>query len=230
MLMAMKQKIKTTIWTLAPPPVRNLYQVGKILRDMGYLRSIKHQRPVAVDGDVMPWYTYPCIAYLNQLNFRTAQVFEWGSGFSTRWWAERAAHVTSVEDDAVWAERVKAMLPASVTYTTAQNDEYVQAIRQAGTQYDVIIVDGSHRPECATEAVQHLAPEGLIILDNADWYPQTASRLRGANLIEIDFTGFGPINPYTWTTSLFLQRNFYRPPRADRQPIHGIGSLDHMQG
>jgi len=48
--------------------------------------------------------------------------------------------------------------------------------------------------------------------------------LRQSNLIEVDMAGFGPINDYTSTTSFYFHRQFAAPPRADRQPVPGIGS------
>ncbi len=59
----------------------------------------------------------------------------------------------------------------------------------------------------------------MIILDNSDWYKNTAKLLRDKlDLIEVDFHGFGPINNYTWTTSIFFSRNFRFSPINDIQP------------
>jgi hypothetical protein len=71
----------------------------------------------------------------------------------------------------------------------------------------------------------HWRPWGVIVLDNADWYPGTCAMLRATNLIQFDFSGFGPVNPYTWTTSLFLHRDFRARPVGERQPVPAVGSL-----
>jgi len=45
----------------------------------------------------------------------------------------------------------------------------------------------------------------IVIFDNSDWYPKTVEFLReNLGWVQIDFHGFGPINNYTWTTSLFV--------------------------
>lgn len=45
----------------------------------------------------------------------------------------------------------------------------------------------------------------MLILDNSDWYPSTIKYLqKNLNWVQIDFHGFGPINSYTWTTSIFV--------------------------
>ncbi|NNJ11426.1 hypothetical protein EKD04_013895 [Chloroflexales bacterium ZM16-3] len=58
-----------------------------------------------------PWLVFAAIDYLNTIDMRSWQIFEYGSGSSTLYWLRRAAHVTSIEHDAPWYERVRALLP-----------------------------------------------------------------------------------------------------------------------
>ena len=45
----------------------------------------------------------------------------------------------------------------------------------------------------------------MLILDNSDWYPNSVAFLQeNLRWIQIDFHGFGPIDNYTWTTSIFV--------------------------
>lgn len=92
-------------------------------------------------------------------------------------------------------------------------------------KFDVIVIDGIERFACAQEAVKNLKQDGFIILDNSDWHEKTSEFLRAHDLIEIDMSGFGPINNYTWTTSLFLKRGVDLVPLSTRQPLHAIGAL-----
>ena len=70
---------------------------------------------------------------------------------------------------------------------------YVDVIEEFPAGFDVIVVDGAARGltrlKCARAAVQYLKPGGMIILDNADWLPESARMLRNAGLIEVDMTG-----------------------------------------
>lgn len=117
-------------------------------------------------------------------------------------------------------------MPKNVDYLfISEKNDYVNSIKLSSQKFDVIIIDGSYRYECALTAVEKLREGGIIILDNSDWYEKTAFFLRDANLIEVDMTGFGPINNYTWTTSFFIHREFDFEPIHNRQPKHGIGSL-----
>src|SRR5207244_9596553 len=94
--------------------------------------------------------------------------------------------------------------------------------------FDVIVVDGlvtgRTRLKCARAAVPLLRRGGMIILDNSDWLPESSRHLREAGLIEVDMTGFAPINDYTCTTSFYLHPEFAFRPARDRQPLPGIGS------
>ncbi len=106
-----------------------------------------------------------------------------------------------------------------------EKSEYVKSISECPGEFDIIIIDGNHRYECAIEALKKLKDDGIIILDNSDWHQKTAELLRNADLIEVDMSGFGPINGYTWTTSFFLSRTVKLKPLNKKQPIGGIGAI-----
>ena len=126
--------------------------------------------------------------------------------------------------------KIKDLLPSHVEYhLIEEKQKYIEAIRGYSTKFDVIIIDGSHRYECAREAIDQLRDNGFIILDNSDWKEKTSKFLRESDLIEVDMAGFGPINGYTWTTSFYFKRNVKLTPAFDCQPVHGIGSLTHRE-
>src|ERR1700704_6537497 len=83
-------------------------------RDYAHLKSVRTQRAVDRAGDPLPWYTYPAIEFLQQLDFSEKTVFEYGSGMSTLYWAARTARVVSVEDDEQGMEKVRSMAPSNV--------------------------------------------------------------------------------------------------------------------
>jgi hypothetical protein len=171
------------------------WRLFKIINfDYGYLRSVAVEKPLDADGDPYPWYTYPALEYLKQLDFSDKTIFEYGCGHSTLFWAARAAAVVSVEHNPQWYDLVRQRIPRNCTL------------------------------KCARAAVASLRAGGMIILDNADWLPESARHLRNAGLIQVDMTGFAPINDYTCTTSFFLHRAFAFDPLHDRQPVPGIGA------
>ncbi|MHB8464489.1 MAG: O-methyltransferase [Acidimicrobiales bacterium] len=194
--------------------------------DTGFLQSTLAQRPVDASGDPVPWYTFPAVAYLSQLDFSGKRVFEYGSGNSTLFWQKRAKEVVSVERDPSWhAVLLDSMDPDVTTLLLAsERDAYLDVINQVEGPWDVIVVDGHYRTACAELGVAKLAKGGILILDNADWFPEVAASLRAQGLLEVDFHGAGPINYYTWTTSLFFERSA-EPTSIGPQPRSPAGAL-----
>jgi hypothetical protein len=191
--------------------------------------------PVNGSGRFQPWLTYPLIEYLNGLDFSGKDVFEFGAGASTLYWAERAKNVVSVELDSGWYEALKSKVPSNVTLLhDADGHSYATVPKRLfpDRKFDVVVVDGAERYRSALTAIEVLAPGGFIILDNAEWYPRTADKLAEAGLIEVRFSGFSPKNAFTETSSIFMARDFSvgLSEAARRPPIGGTslpsGALD----
>lgn len=192
----------------------------------GQLHSIYKGESIRRDGRPLPWYTYPAIEYLETLDFSNCDVFEFGAGNSSRYWAERARTVTSVEDDPAWFRRVEAQAAANQRALLRPDAKaYVDAIAESGTSYDVIAIDGKYRVDCTRASIARLAPGGMIVLDNSDRQDerQCSSMLRDAKFFQVDFCGFGPLNGYCWSTSVFFRPDFSLPriPGSPR-PVGGL--------
>jgi len=217
--------------SLIPRPV---IAAGRLLQV--FLGAHGHSRrvsgmPVDGHGNFIPWLTYPMIEFLNGFDFSDATVFEFGTGGSTLYWAGRAKNVVSVELDAAWAARLAAIAPSNVRIIHEPNGHlYAEAPIALDRTFDVIVIDGAERYRSTRAAIGCLAPGGMIILDNAEWYPNCAALLAESGLIEVPFSGFPPINAFPSTSSAFLSRDlsFPRLPRA--LPVGGRalagGALD----
>jgi SAM-dependent methyltransferase len=183
---------------------------------------------VQADGGPVPWMTYPALDYLSQLDFSRAVVLEYGSGGGSLWWAQRAFEVTSVESDAEWVKWIQSRAPDNLNLIgPVAGKEYVYSPLESGRSFNVIIVDGGQRETCSFAALPHLAPGGLFILDNSDWYPEICLMLRERGLFEIDFHGFGPANDYSWTTSIFIRAESCLPHLGQRWDNALHGNLVH---
>lgn len=209
-----------------PGPSEVKWATESLLIAHGHAVSRREGKPIDRDGKPLPWYTYPAIAYLSSIDLRDKDVFEFGAGNSSLFWAERVRSLVSVEHVPEWHGIVKSRArPNQEVLLETDPDAYVASVRRAGRKYGVVVVDGLRRHSCARAALDCLADDGLIVLDNADWWPQTAALLRQADLLEVDFTGFGPVLNNTWTTSVFFRRSARVRPAGDRMPVPGIGSV-----
>jgi hypothetical protein len=192
--------------------------------DFGHQRSWESNSSVNARGEPIPWITYPALEYLSQFDYGDSEVFEYGGGNSTKWWASRAKWVTTVEDDARWfGELERAVRPNQTLFLEREPAAYAEAVLRQDKKYDVISIDGVHRNLCARSAVKALKPTGFIVLDNSDWYPKTTAFLRSLDLLQVDFFGLPPIVNFHTATSVFLKRSAALRPTGDVQPHRGIG-------
>lgn len=205
-------------------------------KDFAIERSMNEKVCVDRDGNPIPWYTYPAIEYISQFDYSNKKVFEFGTGYSSMYWAKRAKKVISIEDKPEWFAKFSAEFQAP-NWQMRYCDEkqgYEDTIFTDNEKYDVIIIDGKRRAECAANAVKALAAGGMIILDDSDRintsqeYVLAVQNLRKANLLQVDFYGFCPMNNYTKATSIFFSRDFDFESLYTVQPINGLGNIWSM--
>lgn len=216
------------------------YRTCKILsRDYGHFLSLREKKCVDKNGDPIPWYTYPAIEYLSNLDFSQKRVLEWGGGMSSIYWSKRCKSLTVIEFSKEWYEILLKLREKEGTkfdiYSAPDKNDFVSLPQSLNQSFDIIVIDSQEREKCAREACKMLnwdSPDGaMIILDNSDWYPETSKYLReqtrGGGLIEIDFHGFASLNAYTHTTSIFVTRNFCIQPNKQSQPHPSVaGTLE----
>ncbi|MCX7049579.1 MAG: SAM-dependent methyltransferase [Candidatus Sumerlaeota bacterium] len=218
-----------------PQEYKQSYLAWRIIaHDYGHLGTIQKSECRDAQNNPLPWYTYPAIEFLDKLNLSDKTIFEYGSGFSTLYWAKRAKSVITIEDDKVWFDKISPQVPPNTAiHLITDMDRYAAAPRQTpgpGGKYDVIVIDGKERYSCAQVAVSCVNDDGFIILDNADWFPNTVNFLSNAGMIRVDMIGLGPINAYTWNTMFFLKRNLkieYNPPVPIATHIDEQAKDDH---
>lgn len=219
---------------LFPSGVRKQLRNFEILSaEYGQYASIRHNA-ARDSNELLPWYTYPAIEYLSQFDFSKLSVFEWGAGNSSAYWAKRCRSIVSVEHSELWYEKLSGNLAQNQTLLLEEDQiRYLNAIDDVKKLFNIIIIDGICRKECAKKISSggYLHPEsGLIVFDNSDWYPRTCAALRDAlDLIQVDFHGFGPINDYTWTTSVFFSRRI-KLKEISRQPAFSKAAVTHDEG
>ena len=188
----------------------------------GNKNSFTTKKPVNASDEPIPWFTYPSIEYLNQLDLREKSILEWGIGNSTLYFAKRCKKIISIEHDNEWYKLITPQLPSNSKGYLIEEDIYSTYPEQLKETFDVIIVDGIKRFDCLKTALKIINPGGIIIFDNSDRNPEYCEFLRNHNLIQIDFHGFGPIVNFTTTTTIFLTRDTNIKPLSI-QPVIPIG-------
>lgn len=177
------------------------------LRRRGWFESF-NEVSVGGAGDPIPWTPYAFIDFINARLPDTANVFEYGSGSSTIWYAKRAESIVAVEDNEQWYEQVDTRLPPNAEVVFRQEDMYPKAINNFGT-FELIVIDGSNRNQCATEALPRLTADGVVIWDDSynDAWSDGYAYLRENGFREIFFQGMGPVTANLQRTSIFYRDN-----------------------
>ena len=185
--------------------------------------GIKRNNPLfnAIDYEI-PWITFGAIYWVKKRLKPDMKVFEYSSGGSTLFFAQRVAEVISVEHDREWYSKLsrkiadKRLVNSHLflvepevkkagqqqyicqtfpQYAEASFEKYVKFIRNYPDHYfDVVLVDGRARPFCILEAVRKIRPGGYLILDNSDRYHYQEA-MDSLNIYRRkDFVGFLPFD------------------------------------
>jgi hypothetical protein len=187
---------------------------------------VREGKVIDAAGGPIPWFTYPAIDYIRQLDLSEKAVFEWGAGFSTLFWSSRAKTVTSIETDPSWYSQLKPQLGSNCELILSTRDvKHYSSLIYDKNAVDVIVIDGTgeSRVSCSRAAIANLRPGGIIILDNSDLWLETSRILRDSGLIQVDFTGFAPMNAHCHTTSVYFSRDFNFAPLRGYQPHKSVG-------
>lgn len=210
-------KVKYTNRNSPVPQLQNILD-----RKYGHACSIEMKKPLDSNLNPIPWFTYPAIEFLNQFNLSELNVFEWGSGNSSFYFASKCKNIISVEVDIDWFEKNNDYRKKNQVFILSDVLNFELEIKNYDVQFDIIIIDSIKRKECIELSIKKIKKEGLIILDNSERHPELCEFLRNEGFTEIDFHGFGPINNYTWTTSLFFKSFTLKPTTIQpRIPIGG---------
>jgi hypothetical protein len=203
---------------------------GREQRVRHWLQSLPHiYDSAALTRIDVPWWTYRAIDVVDTwLAARPApaRVFEFGTGASTVWLAQRTGELHSVEHDVEFAASfephlrelanvelhvvppVKSSAPETPSYVEAWTGHdftsYVTTVEEVGGEFDLIVIDGRARPASLQRAMPRLAPGGIIVFDNSRRRRYRAS-IEASTLHEQALRGLTPTLPYPEQTSLLYR-------------------------
>ncbi|MCC7211921.1 MAG: class I SAM-dependent methyltransferase [Candidatus Brocadia sp.] len=201
-----------TLWVFKKLNLYSLHCLKKsgFLYEIGWFKSFREGRSIDGAGNPIPWITYPTISFLEKRIKKHMTVFEYGCGYSTLWWASRVRHVISCEHDRQWYEKMRNAMPPNVELYYADLDlgnSYIKKIAEYQSKFDIVVLDGRDRVRCAKNALFALKENGVILWDNSDRnsYEEGFDYLFEKGFKKIDFEGMGPVNTYSWCTSVFYK-------------------------
>jgi precorrin-6B methylase 2 len=132
---------------------------------------------------------------------------EFGSGASTLWWSRRTREVVAIEHDAGWAQQVARDSSAQVIAVPATDAESYFAPARGRGAFEVIVIDGIFRPECILACREWLAPDGVIIVDDAQRaeYRTAIEEVAAAGFRCLPFHGPQPVSKHPGCTEVLYR-------------------------
>lgn len=175
------------------------------------------------DGE--PWIVPESLQLLESIVQPDWEVFEWGCGGSTVWFARNCKYIIGVEHNTEWVDRVKFRLDKeSLTNYTIL---YVKSGRLGDPEryrsyantidiypdesFDLISVDGeaSCRGWCIANALPKLKSGGILLLDNSNLFKVRESVIWHEwdrwDFVAKGLRWVGQNEPFDWWTSIFMK-------------------------
>ena len=122
----------------------------------------------------LPWLTKDSIHIIENLISKKDNMLEFGAGRLTVWFSTRVNRLTSVETDKQWyvnvSKETKNLDQIEILHLT-EVSEFINFIRQLEDKsLDIVLIDGAYREICANSILKKMKSNGLIIIDNANWF------------------------------------------------------------
>ncbi len=185
------------------------------LAQTGWIESLRRGYPCDAEGNPLPWMNYAFIAFIKERLQPEMMVLEFGTGYSSLFWAAHVKQVFSVEHDEFFINLLKTQLPDNVTLYHAPPGgdppyyafgEYISS-QNGGLKFDIVVIDGLARADCARHAPKVLSPDGVIILDDSQRaeYGKVHAFLQGIGFKQITFEGLKPADRAINCTTVFYR-------------------------
>jgi hypothetical protein len=133
---------------------------------------------VTPGGNNTPWMVPSAVSHLARIMRNDWNVFEFGSGWSTLWYAERSDKVTSVEDDPHWhalvREKVRERAIVNCDARLVDLKAFAKCVEGFENEtFDLVIVDGSEEADgnrliCIQASAPKVKQGGYLVLDDSD--------------------------------------------------------------
>jgi hypothetical protein len=180
------------------------------LNQTGFIKSHQHIQPIDKNKTPIPWMNYAMVAFLDERLNKGLDLFEYGAGFSSIWFAERLNKVVSIEYDLAWRKQVEDLLaPVTNAELVFQEvgEDYINGASKTGRKYHLVLVDGRERVACAKASFSDLTEDGVLILDDSDRaeYQDVFSIAKELGYKNLRISGLKPFSFFREESTIFYR-------------------------
>ena len=179
-------------------PYKSQFEKNKI----GWKKSFLEGFSQDDQGQALPWMTYPFIEFIETRLNKNQQIFEFGSGSSTLFFAKRVKKVVTLESNKFWFNFTKEKLAAAkienveliLMEDALTNSAYENFPKNYSEKFNFILIDSLKRSACCKNAIDSIKPDGAIILDDSErkHYSKIFDFFAENNFKKQDFFGIAP--------------------------------------
>ena len=191
-----------------------LFDHTSFINKTGYIKSLREGIPIDKNGKPTLWMNYSIIDFLTGRLNNNIKAFEWGSGYSTIFFAKYIKEITTIENNLEWYNNLQKMFEEVSNielHHVPYGQGYVDKIDDLSedVKYGLIIVDGFFRVDCAKKAIEYLSEDGVLLLDdsNRERYKDIFTYYNNNGFKELTFSGLKPSNIQLNTTTIFYRSN-----------------------
>jgi hypothetical protein len=170
-------------------------------------KAVPHEKPI-------PWWTYSCIQFVDQMIPTSSTILEIGVGNSSLYWMDRGNCLVTLETSLDWINvlRLNHRFDKSLHKIIHIVDESIGSMSNILEEkmFDVVINDGTgDRARIGEYLAAKVKQNGILIWDDSERVPDRIAienmKLNGWDALE--FYGLGPINAYAWKTTILYRGN-----------------------
>lgn len=115
-----------------------------------------------------PWLTEAAIEFLESYLSSDMHVLEFGAGASSIWLVSRCWRLTTIEHDIKWLNVAAAGITVEWRSVLHELPYYSVCDTRQDDTYDLVLVDGRNRVDCAAAALRLIKPGGILMVDNTE--------------------------------------------------------------
>ncbi len=155
---------------------KSLIKQQFVANKLGWKKSFLENFSQNEFGESLPWMTYPAINFLESKITKNHEIFEFGCGASTLFFARKAKSVMGIETNSIWFKivqnmlREKGLINSEITLMEngLESELYEKFAINSGKKFDLIVIDSLKRFNCAKNVIEALKPNGMVILDDSE--------------------------------------------------------------
>lgn len=186
---------------------RVVFNKESYLYKSGWMESLKRGYPSDRKGNALPWMNHAVVKLLDDRLNRNMQLFEYGCGYSTLFYAKRTERVISVDHNVSWADLMNDKLPHNADVMVKPRSEYAGSIHTVDQTFDVVIVDGIDRVNCILNGLKCLNETGVLVLDDSSRkeYREGAEYAKQNGFKSLTLSGLKPTGIGVDETTIFYR-------------------------